>query len=367
MNKIYFKKGALMAAGAGLLLSLFSCHSQDNNEDQRQPYVVPDSLMRTIVIDTVKVSKIKYAIKFNGAVDFNQDKVINMFPLVSGTVQNVSVMPGDFVKAGQVLGTVRSGEMANYTSSLISAEANVQSTARQLQQQTDLFKSGMASEVDVINARAAHDQAVAALVAAKRILSINGNSTNGNYVIKAPISGFVVQRNVNNGTAIRMDNGSPMFTISDLKQVWVEANVYEENISKVHQGDEVDVTTISYPDKVFKGKVNNLMSVLDPNTKVMKMRVILDNPGYLLKPQMFATVTVNNTENQEAIAISSADLVFDHSQYYVILSQGHGHVEIRPVDVLSINGTTAYIKSGVTPGDKLIGSKAILIYGSLNS
>jgi cobalt-zinc-cadmium efflux system membrane fusion protein len=221
--------------------------------------------------------------------------------------------------------------------------------------------------VDVINARAAHDQAVAALVAAKRILSINGNSTNGNYVIKSPISGFVVQRNVNNGTAIRTDNGSPMFTISDLKQVWVEANVYEENISKVHQGDEVDVTTISYPDKVFKGKVNNLMSVLDPNTKVMKMRVILDNPGYLLKPQMFATVTVNNTENQEAIAISSADLVFDHSQYYVILSQGHGHVEIRPVDVLSINGTTAYIKSGVTPGDKLIGSKAILIYGSLNS
>lgn len=367
MNKIYFQKGALTAAAAAVLLGLFSCHRQDNTEDQRQPYVIPDSLMRTIAIDTVKVSKIKYAIKFNGAVDFNQDKVINIFPLVSGTVQNVNVMPGDFVKAGQVLGTVRSGEMANYTSSLISAEANVRSTARQLQQQTDLFKSGMASEVDVTNARAAHDQAVAALVAAKRILSINGNSTNGDYIIKSPINGFVVQRNVNNGMAIRTDNGSPMFTISDLKQVWVEANVYEENISKVHKGDEVDVSTISYPDRVFKGKVNNLMNVLDPNTKVMKMRVILDNPDYLLKPQMFATVTVNNTENQEAIAISSADLVFDHSQYYVILFKGHGHVEIRPVDVLSVNGATAYIKSGVAPRDKLIGSKAILIYGSLNS
>ena len=167
--------------------------------------------------------------------------------------------------------------------------------------------------------------------------------------------------------SIRTDNGGALFTISDLKNVWVQANVYEENIAKVHQGDEADVTTITYPDKVFKGKVDKLMNILDPTSKVLKMRVVLDNPGYELKPQMFATVTLYNKENQEATAISSSDLIFDHSQYFVIIIKSKKDVQIRPVDIISINGKTAYIKDGVKPGETLVGSNAILIYGSLNS
>ncbi len=360
-NSIYIIKSCF------LLSVLFSCKSKETFTDTRVAYVVPDSLMRTMVIDTAKTSNITNAIKFNGIVDFNTNNVVNVFPLVSGNVQNVNVMPGDYVHKGQVLGVVKSAEVANYNSTATTADATVRLTARQLAQQKDLYKSGLASEVDITNAEVAYEQAVAAKTAAEKVLSVNGNNRNGEYLIKAPIEGFVVQKNVTNGMAIRTDNNTGLFTISDLKNVWVQANVYEENIAKVHRGDPVDVTTISYPDKVFKGKVDELMNVLDPTSKVMKMRVVLNNPGYALKPEMFATVSLNDRENKQAVSVASSALVFDHSQYYVITVKGEKDVQIRPVDIISINGSTVYIKSGLRPGERVIGSNALLIYGSLNS
>ncbi len=356
-----------MLAACMLLFGLFSCKPKETTSDARAPYVIPDSLLKTLVTDTVKTANIVDVLKFNGIVDFNTNNVVNVFPLVSGNVQNVNVLPGDYVHAGQMLGIIKSAEVANYNSALINAEATVRLTARQLAQQRDLFKSGLASQVDITNAEVAYEQAIAAKTAAQKVLSVNGNNPNGEYIIKAPIEGFIVQKNVTNGMAIRTDNNTGLFTISDLKNVWVQANVYEENIGKVHQGDPVEVTTISYPDKVFKGKINEIMNVIDPTSKVMKMRVVLNNPGYLLKPQMFTTVSVSNNENKQAISVSSHALVFDHSQYYVIILKGEKDVQLRQVDIISINGNTAYIKSGLSPGERVVASNAILIYGSLNS
>jgi cobalt-zinc-cadmium efflux system membrane fusion protein len=287
--------------------------------------------------------------------------------LITGNVQGITVVPGDYVKAGQVLGVVKSAEVANYNSALVNAETNVQLTGRQLAQQKDMYNSGLASQVDITNAQVAYQQAVAAEIAAKKVLSINGDNKNGEYLIKAPIDGFVVQMNISNGMAIRADNNGGLFTISDLKNVWVEANIYEGNIEKVRQGDTVQVTTIAYPDKVFTGKVDKLMNVLDPSSKTMKMRIVLPNEGYLLKPQMFATVTLNDRENKQALSVSAKALVFDNSQYYVVVLTGKNNVQIRPIQLISNNGTTAYIQSGLTAGERVIASNTLLIYGSLNN
>ena len=366
MKKQIYKYSTLFV-GLSLLSNLYACKSNQNDDDVRQPFVMPDSLLHTLVVDTVKTAPVTEAIKFNGMVDFNTDKTVTVFPLVTGNVQNVTAMPGDHVHAGQALGLVKSAEVANYNSALINAESNERLTARQLEQQKELFKSGLASQVDITGAEANYEQAVAAKIAAQKVLSINGDNKNGEYVIKSPVDGFIVQKNVNNGMAIRTDNNAGLFTIADLNNVWVQANVYEENIGKVHEGQEADVTTISYPDKIFKGKVDKIMNVIDATSKVLKMRVVLDNPGYVLKPQMFATIAVNNNEKTKAIAISSKDLIFDQSQYYVIIITGKKDVKIRPVEVIGINGATAYIKSGLNIGEHVIGSQAILIYGSLNS
>lgn len=353
--------------GACTLGNIMSCNPSADEPSARQPYVIPASLMPSIKIDTVKVLPITDAIKFNGIVDFNADKVANIFPLISGNVSGIKVMPGDYVYAGQLLGVVKSSEVANYNSTVISDDATVRLTKRQLAQQQEMFKSGLASRVDVTSAQVNYQQAVAAKIAAKKVLSINGNSANGEFLIKSPIDGFITQKNVNNGMAIRTDNSTSLFTIADLKNVWVQANVYEGNIAKVHQGDEADVTTITYPNKIFKGKIDNITNVLDPNSKVMKMRIVLDNPGYLLKPQMFATITMYNKEASKAIAVSSSNLIFDNSQYYVVVYKDRKHISIRPVEVLSTNGKTTYIKRGVRPGERIIGSSTLLIYGSLNN
>jgi cobalt-zinc-cadmium efflux system membrane fusion protein len=372
MILFFLKKYKFKALGSILLVILFffsACKSSTTpvKDDSRTQYVIPDSIMKMIRIDTVITSKLKSSIKFNGAVDFNPDRVANIYPLVSGNVSGVSVMLGDYVKAGQILGRVNSSEIANNNAALSNNGSAVVLAKRVLQQQKDLFKSGLSSQVDVTNAEVAYEQAIASKKASQSVANIYGSDKQGQFLIKSPIDGFIVQKNVNNGMAFRTDNSSSLFTVSDLKQVWVQANVYEANISKVHQGNEVEVTTISYPDKIFKGKINELTNVLDPTNRVMKMRIVLDNPGYILKPQMFATVTVNNTENEDAISIASSDLIFDNSQYYVLVYKSSKDVQIRSVEVLSINGSRAFLKSGVTPGETLIGSQALLLYGALNN
>ncbi len=350
------------------LIALQSCSSNDSKKpEERAKYIIPDSTLKTIKIDTVKRCQLVDAITLTGSVDFNQDNQVNIYPLVSGVVQDIKVQLGDYVQKGQVLGVVRSSEMANYSSSLTTAEANLSVAKKNLEAQKDLYASGLASQLDVTTAQSNYDQAVAQLSLAKRILKINGDNTDGNYVIKAPISGFIVQKNVTNSTSIRTDNGTNIFTISDLKNVWVQANVYESNIGKIHLGDPVEITTVSYPDKVFTGKVSKILNVLDPTSKVIKVRIVVSNEDYALKPQMFARVVATNQQNSDAICIPASALVFDHSQYYVLKYNGKGSADITPVTVLSKLGDRVYLSNGIAEGDKVVASEAILIYDALNN
>ena len=350
-----------------ILITLLALQGCTNNEtkkpEDRAKYVIPDSTLKNIKIDTVRRCQLVDAITLTGSVDFNQDNQVNIYPLVSGVVQDIKVQLGDYVQKGQILGVVRSSEMANYSSSLTTAEANLSVAKKNLEAQKDLYASGLASQLDVTTAQSNYDQAVAQLSLAK----INGDNTEGNFFIKAPINGFIVQKNVTNNTSIRTDNGTNLFTISDLKDVWVQANVYESNIGKIHLGDPVEITTVSYPDKVFKGKVSKILNVLDPASKVVKVRVVVSNEDYALKPQMFARVVAINQQNSDAICIPASALVFDHSQYYVLKYNGKGSADITPVTVLSKLGDRVYLADGISEGDKVIASEAILIYDALNN
>lgn len=357
-----------MLSGILCCLMLQSCESgAAKPPEEKQKYVIPDSILQTIDIDTAAKCQLVNAITLTGQVDFNQDHVAKIFPMISGIVDDIKVVLGDYVKQGQVLGTIRSSEMAGYSNDLVNAESNLRITEKNLEKAKDMYKSGLASLTDSLSAEVAYQQARSELNRINRVLKINGGSTEGEFQIRAPISGFLVEKQVNNSTSIRSDNNNSLFTISDLKTVWVWANVYESNISAIRMGDNVDVTTLSYPGKIFKGKVDKIMNVLDPANKVMKVRVALDNPGYLLKPQMFASVTVTNPENRQSICIPSHALIFDHSQYFVLVYHGKDDVRITPVKVTSAIGDKTYIAEGINEGDKIIASQAILIYNALNS
>lgn len=358
----------IILLGLACALSYQGCQTDTyRNPNVKDKYVLPDSLYRTLEIATVKKCRVVNTITLTGQVDFNEDNVVKIYPLVSGNVQDVRVMLGDYVQKGQVLAVVKSGDMAGYSSALVNAETNLQVAKKSLDATTDMYKSGLAAEKDLLAAQASYAQAQSALNQAKEVIQINGGGARGNYIVRAPISGFIVEKQITNNMAIRSDNGTDMFTISDLKNVWVLANVYESSIGSIHLGDSVNITTLSYPGRIFKGKVDKLMNVLDPTNKVMKIRIVLNNPGYLLKPQMFASVNVFNPEDKEMLCVPSKAIIFDHSQYYVVVYRSNSDISIAPVQVAMTTGDSTYISSGVQEGDRVIASQTLLIYQALNS
>ena len=353
-----------------LLCSIFafsSCENKDKKPEADKGYVIPDTVMRDLKIDTVGISPLVNAVTLTGKVGTNDDNVIPVYSLVSGNVTDVKVLLGDYVNAGQTLAVVRSQEMAQYSSDLLNAQTNLAIAQKNLEKTVDMFHSGLASVPDSLAAVVQLQQAKAELDRVNRVLKINGGNTQGEFEVRAPISGFIVQKGVTNNMTIRGDNSASLFTISDLKNVWIQANVYESNISLIHQGENVDVTTIAYPGKVFKGKIDKVMNVLDPTSKVMKVRVVLPNPDYLLKPEMYASITVTEKENKECLSVPSSAIIFDHSQNYVLLFQSRSDVKITLVQVISTVGDKTYISAGVNRGEKIVSSQAILIYNAHNS
>ena len=349
------------------LLTFAGCKSAPKNVDDRQKFVISDSLLKTIRIDSIVKCPLVNTITLTGKVSFDEDKVARIFPMVSGVITDVTAQLGDHVNAGQRLGVIRSGEMAGYSNDLVTSKTNLLIAQKNLDASEDMYKSGLLSEKDFLTAKEMYKQAESQLNRSKEVLQINGGNTQGAFVVKSPISGFVVEKQINNDMAIRGDNSNNLFTISDLKNVWILANVYESNISQVHAGDEVEVTTLAYPGRVFHGKVDKIFNVLDPTNKVMKIRIVLSNPDYALKPEMFASVTVLSKSDSEALCVPSSTLIFDHSQYFVLVYKSPSDVRVTRVQVISTNADKSYISGNVHEGDRLIGSNVVLIYGELNS
>ena len=348
-------------------LFLQSCENNDKKPVEEKGYVIPDTVMQSLRIDTVSISPLVNAITLTGKVGANEDNVVPVYSLVSGIVQDIKVVLGDYVQQGQTLAVVRSQEMAQYSSDLLNAETNLRIARKNLDKTIDMYHSGLASMNDSFSAEAAVQQAHAELDRVNRVLKINGGNTNGEFVVRAPISGFIVQKGATNDQAIRGDNSASLFTISDLKNVWIQANVYESNISLIHPGENVDVTTLAYPGKIYKGRIDKIMNVLDPTSKVMKVRVILPNPDYTLKPEMYASITVSDKENKKCLSVPTSAVIFDNSQYYVLVFHSKSDVRITPVKWINAVGDRTFIAAGVNEGDHVIASQAILIYNALNS
>ena len=289
---------------------LGGCKDDIGGADTKQKFVISDSLLKTIQIDSVEMRPVVSSLTLTGQITFNEERVARILPLVSGIISGINVQLGDYVQKGQSLGIINSGEMAGYANDLVNAQTNLLIAKKNLDASEDMYKSGLVSEKDMLATREMYNQAQAQLTRANEILRINGGNTTGKYVLKAPVGGFIVERLVNNDMAIRPDNAGNLFTISDLKDVWVLANVYESNIGNIHLGDIVEITTLSHPGRIFHGRVDKLFNVLDPTNKVMKVRIVLQKPDYALKPQMFASVKVISKTNQESLCVPSGAVIF---------------------------------------------------------
>ncbi|MEO5649298.1 MAG: efflux RND transporter periplasmic adaptor subunit [Ginsengibacter sp.] len=355
---------ALLSTG----LTIFTgCNPDSKKPVEKSKYVLSDSLLKTLEIDSVIKCPVVNSLTLTGKIAFNEEKVARIFPLVSGNISGINVQLGDHVNKGQKLGVIQSAEMAGYGNDLVNSKTNLLIAKKNLDASEDMYNGGLLSQKDFVTAQQLYKQAESQLKRSGEVLLINGGNTQGEYIIRAPISGFVVEKQINNNMAIRNDNNNSLFTISGLENVWVLANVYESNVSQVHLGDDAEVTTLSYPGRIFRGKIDQILNVLDPTNKVMKIRVVLPNPGYALKPEMFASIKVVSNTDSEALCVPSRALIFDHSQYFILVYKTPSDVQIIPVQLISANADKSYISGSVHEGDKIIGSNSVLIYEAMNN
>ncbi|HEY4787181.1 MAG TPA: efflux RND transporter periplasmic adaptor subunit [Bacteroidales bacterium] len=340
-------------------------HKQDPAASDSAKFCIPDSLMNKITFDTVGYQRVTSEFNLIGKITYDQDKVVKLYPLVSGNVLDVKVALGDFVEKGETLAIVRSGEIVGAENDIVTARSNLAVAEKNLAATEDMYKSGIASEREYSAAQNEVEKAKSELNKANTILSIYGGKQS-DYIVKSPISGYIVEKFVNPNMQIRTDNTSNLFTISDLKKIWVLANVYETDISSIKVGENVSVTTISYPDKVFDGRIDKIYNVLDPDSKTMKVRVQLDNPDYLLKPEMFANVTVHQVSDSSMLAVPAKAVIFDRDKNWVVIYNGKCDIQTRQIEICRSTDSYSYVRSGIKQNEKIVSNLQLLIYNALS-
>ena len=326
-----------------------------------------DSLKQVVTIDTVSIQEVTMELTLNGRVTFNQEQVARVYPIFGGTVTEVHAETGDYVQKGEVLAVIRSGEVADYEKQQKDAAQQVLTARRAMDATQDMYVSGIASERDMLQAKQELAAAEAEDKRVKEVFSIYHLLGNSFYQVKSPVAGFIVNKNISKDMQIRSDQSEELCTVSGLEKVWVMADVYESDISKVCAGDRVEITTLAYRNRSFGGTIDKVYQVLNDESKTMSVRIKLQNKDYLLKPGMFTYVKVSWLVSEERMArIDPHSLVFENGKNYVVAVDGDGSLQVKEVEIYKRSDKECYLRSGVTGGDKILNKNVLLVYNALN-
>lgn len=346
--------------------TLLSCKKEVETPEIKTSFVLSDNMFKTTTTATATLETVKNELNFFGKITADDNKSINVYPLVGGSVKSVKVELGDYVKKGQVLAVIKSTEIADFEKEMIDAKSDLMVAKNNLKVITDLYEGKLNSERDVLQAKNQVEKAKSELSRVEEIYKIYNIKPGSLYEVKAPISGFVILKNINQDMLLRNDRSENIFDIAEISEVWAIANVNESEIDKVKLGQNATVSTLSYPDKNFSGKVDKIFNVIDPETKAMKARVKLDNKTFLLKPDMSATIKLSFNENKTMVAVPSTAVVFDKSKNFVMIYKDRNNIETRQVEVYRQIGETTYISSGLSEDEKVITKNQLFIYDALN-
>ncbi|GGG93113.1 efflux RND transporter periplasmic adaptor subunit [Pedobacter zeae] len=361
MQNLY--KSTLLIATSSLLLAC----SEHPTAAPHDKFVLTDSLINRLLIDTVHQANNKTELLFSAKIAADEEHRSELFPMVSGTVNSVKVRLGDQVSSGQILATLSSSEMAGFNKDVIAANAELKNAERSVKQAEQLFQSGLSSAKELEEAKNDYQVKKAEAKRANAVLKLNGGSSTGLYAIKSPINGFVIEKNVTQNMHLRGDNDKSLFTIADLSNVWAMINIYESDISRVKAGDEVSLSTLSYPDKIFSGKIEKLYNQVDQDSKVILARVVIRNPGFLLKPGMLGTVKVSANSAINLPVLHSGSVIFDENKNYVLVLAPDHKVKIQEIEIGHKTADKTYISKGVSAGDRIIASKQVFLFESLKT
>jgi len=346
-----------------------SYNARESKSETPELFTIPQNQMSHVQVVTVEPLKLPRVLRLTGAVSYNAFNTVPVITQVGGPVSRILVVPGERVKKGQSLLEVSSPDYSLLYAAYLKARDTYRVTDKNYARAQDLYEHHAIAERDLLQAESDRIQAQADLNAALLGLKILGIAkpedlekapSSAEIPLLAPIGGEVVERDVAPGQLLQA-GATQAFIISDMSSVWVLANVYQGDMAAVHVGDQVRVQTDSYPDK-FQGKISFMSPALDPNTRTLQARIVVENPGEKLKNNMYVTATVNAGVEQNAIAVPDASVLRDdENQPFVYVATGSNQFGRRSVEIGQSESGKTQILKGLSPGDKVVGDGSLFL------
>jgi len=374
-----FTRFPVFALLAALSIVLFSgCSSKTDDSTQAASVTASNVTLTTaqrsnVRLYTVAQTRFHKIVEATGAVDFDNDQATSVLAPISGPVSRLLVNPGDKVRKGDALAIVDSPDFATAIGTYRKALATAHTARRLADLEKDLVQhQGVAqreedqAETDAANADAdleaarqglislsVDPQAIKDIQQGRQVARIEG-------VIRSPISGTVVEKLITPGQLLQAGT-TPCFTVANLSRVWVMAQVSDSDIASISVGDPADVVT-GIAGKNFSGTVDNIASLVSPDTRLMPARVVVENPGGLLKKQMYVSVRIHSRQESDGLLVPvSAILRDDENLPFVYVVQSDGSFARRSVTLGYRSGDQYDIPSGLHAGDQIVVDGAIFV------
>ena len=348
-------------------MTSFSTH--ESSSQTPELFTIPQEQMSHVQVVVVQPTKLTRTLRLTGAVAYNAFKTTPVITQVGGPVSRILVLPGEQVKEGQPMLEVSSPDYSQLLDAYLKAADSFRLADKNYARAKDLYDHHAIAERDLQQTESDRTQAEADRNAAEQGMKILGiknpedlakTPSSAQIPVLAPISGEVVERLVSPGQVMQAGQ-TQAFTISDMSQVWVLANVYQADLAYVRDGDDVTVTTDAYPD-VFHGRISYISPALDPNTRTLQARIVVNNKGEKLKRDMYCTVLVTAGTVSNAIAVpDAAVLPDDENQPFVYVAVGANQFGRRAVDIGESQNGQTQITKGLSNGDKVVGNGSLFI------
>jgi membrane fusion protein, heavy metal efflux system len=371
------------ALALAFVLMLTACRSKDREHASQMTsfstsaaksatpelFNIPQDQMQHVQVVTIKPTALTRTLRLTGTVAYNAFNTTPVITQVGGPVSRILVVPGQHVKKGEPMLGVSSPDYSQLLDSYLKAADSSRLAEKFYSRAKDLYEHHAIAERDLEQAESDRNQAQAELNAAEQGLKILGikNPTDlakapssALIPVLAPISGEVVERLVQPGQVVQAGQ-TQAFTVSDLSTVWVLANVYQSDLAYVRNGEDVVVKTDAYPDS-FHGRISYVSPALDPNTRTLQARIVVDNPGEKLKRDMYCTVTVTAGVFTNVVAVpNSSVLRDDNNQPFVYVLTGANQFGRRDVELGESQNGQTQITKGISVGERVVGDGSLFL------
>lgn len=327
-------------------------------------------------IGKVLSQEISIPISATAVIELNADRVSKISPRTWGRIVKVEAFQGDRIQENQALAYFDSPEIDLTWTEYLKARSKLELAERNFKREEILFEKKVSPEKDVLKARQELKEAEANLILARgkfRILDIDVpqfevKRSNGEHPLiplSSPINGTVIEKSVSQGEVVGPDK--VLFTVADLSSLWVVIDIFEKDIALVEPGMSVKLTVSAFPEKVFKGKISYAGDVIDEKSRTAKARVTVENSSGLLKPGMFATVSIESAAGsvEKQVTIPQESVILEGSRRYVFIPTGPESFKKREISVGRTAGKWVVVTGGLKEGDTVVTAGSFILKSEL--